>query len=394
MLARRVRNGNADPAAEGVRMPRDFDHRREALVGSMYDAVLDASLWSVVLEGIADLTDSAAALIHGYSVDRKMYTFHDLGRIDPDCKRRHELYHIANPWMRSSRFTAGYVVRSDELIPLAQLKRTGFYDDVLRPQNIAHGTIVNLISRPEFKVSINVERSEAKGPFSATDIAVLNSLLPHLRRACELRLRLLDYQAAAQNERDALDALSTGIVTFDAGHRVLFANKVARAQAEELSLRLDAGTDVSGPPAVTKAFRALIGDAVRGGAGGSARLRRGDGSDIGVTVAPVRGRALDHTSHHASARPAVIALMVDASRTRDAAVALLAARHGLTPAELRVAVALAQANGMAAAAAMLGISLNTLKSHTKRIYGKIGIRGHAELVQSVGQIARTLGPSM
>jgi DNA-binding CsgD family transcriptional regulator len=49
---------------------------------------------------------------------------------------------------------------------------------------------------------------------------------------------------------------------------------------------------------------------------------------------------------------------------------------------------------MAAAAAMLGISLNTLKSHTKRIYGKIGIRGHAELVQSVGQIARTLGPSM
>jgi DNA-binding CsgD family transcriptional regulator len=57
-------------------------------------------------------------------------------------------------------------------------------------------------------------------------------------------------------------------------------------------------------------------------------------------------------------------------------------------------VALAQANGMTAAAAMLGISLNTLKSHTKRIYGKIGIRGHAELVQSVGQIARTLGPSM
>ena len=244
-------------------MPRGFEQRREALVGLMYDAVLDASLWSAVLEGIADLTDSAAALIHGYSVDRKMYTFHDLGRIDPDCKRRHELYHVANPWMRASRFTAGHVVRSDDLIPLAQLKRTAFYDDVLRPQNIAHGTIVNAISRPEFKVSINVERSEAKGPFGERDVAVLNSLLPHLRRASELRLRLLDYQAAAQNERDALDALSTGIITFDAGHRVLFANSVARAQAEELSLRLDTGADVSGTPAVTKVLRALVGDAVR-----------------------------------------------------------------------------------------------------------------------------------
>jgi DNA-binding CsgD family transcriptional regulator len=394
MLARRFRNGNADPAAEGVTMPGGFEHRQEALVGLMYDAVLDASLWSPVLEGLADLTDSAAALIHGYSVDRKMYTFHDLGRIDPDCKRRHELYHVANPWMRASRFTAGYVVRSDDLIPLAQLKRSAFYDDVLRPQNIAHGTIVNVISRPEFKVSINVERSEAKGPFSAPDIAVLNLLLPHLRRACELRLRLLDYQAAAQNERDALDALSTGIITFDAGHRVLFANTVARAQAEDLSLRLDAGCDVSGPPAVTKAFRALVGDAVRGGAGGTIRLPRGDGGDIGMTVAPVRGRAFQHPSHHASARPVAIALLVDVSRTRDAASAILAARHGLTAAELRVATALAQVNGMTAAAAMLGVSPNTLKSHTKRIYAKIGIRGHAELVQSICRIARTLGPSM
>jgi DNA-binding CsgD family transcriptional regulator len=394
MLAHRFRIGDRDPAAEGVTMPTGFEHRREALVGLMYDAVLDASLWSAVLEGVADLTDSAAALIHGYSVDRKMYTFHNLGRIDPDCKRRHELYHVANPWMRSSRFTAGYVVRSDDLIPLAQLKRTAFYDDVLRPQNIAHGTIVNVISRPDFKVSINVERSEAKGPFNERDIAVLNALLPHLRRACELRLRLLDYQAAAQAERDALDALSTGIITFDAGHRVLFANTVARAHAEELSLRLDTGTDVSGPPAVTNALRALVGDAARGGAGGTTRLSRGDGGDIGMTVAPIRGRALDHPSHHAAARPVAIALLVDVSRTRDAASALLAARHGLTAAELRVATALAQANGMTAAAAILGISPNTLKSHTKRIYAKIGIRGHAELVQSIARIARTLGPSV
>ena len=124
-------------------MPMGYERKREALVGTMYDAVLDESLWSTVLEGIADLTDSAAALIHGYSVDREIYTFHELGRIDPDCKRRHELYHVVNPWMRASRFSAGHVVHSDDLIRLAQLKRTAFYDDVLRPQNIAHATIVN-----------------------------------------------------------------------------------------------------------------------------------------------------------------------------------------------------------------------------------------------------------
>jgi DNA-binding CsgD family transcriptional regulator len=69
---------------------------------------------------------------------------------------------------------------------------------------------------------------------------------------------------------------------------------------------------------------------------------------------------------------------------------LLAARHDLTAAELRVATELGRTNGMAAAAATLGISPNTLKSHTKRIYAKIGIRGHAELVQSIAQISRSL----
>ena len=375
-------------------MLADFEQRRDALVGLIYDAVLDGSLWGAALEGIADITHSAAALIHGYSVDRKLYTFHDLARIDPECKRRHELYHVTNPWMRSGRFPAGRVVHSDDLIELPELKRTAFYDDVLRPQNLAHGAIVNVVSRPEFRVSLNVERSETSGPFSERDTAILSSLLPHLRRACELRLRMLDYCEAAQAERDALDALSTGIITFDAGQRVLFANSAARARCDELSLRVHAGSDLSGPPGIVNDVRALLADAVRSGAAGTNRLSQPNGRDIGITVTPVRGRAFDHPSHHKTASPAAIALLVDISRNGEAASALLAARHGLTAAELRVATALTQTGGMRTAAAMLGISPNTLKSHTKRIYAKIGVRGHAELVQSIAQVARMLDPAM
>lgn len=375
-------------------MPTDFEQRREAVVGLIYDAVLDASLWSSALEGIADITHSAAALIHGYSVDRNLYTFHNLGRIDPECKRRHELYHVTNPWMRSSRFPAGQMVHSDDLIELSRLKRTAFYDDVLRPQNLAHGLIVNVVSRPELRVSLNVERSEASGPFSERDAAILSSLLPHLRRACELRLLLHDYREAAQAERDALDALSTGIVTFDACQRVLFANSAARSRAEEMSLRLDAGSSPSGPPVVANEILALLAGALRGGAAGTRRLLCPNGSVIGITVTPVRGHAFAHPSHHKTASPAAIALLVDISGSRDAGTALLATRHGLTAAEMRAANVLAQTSGMDAAAAMLGISRNTIKSHAKRIYAKIGVRSHAELVQAIAQISQTLDPRM
>ncbi|WP_441235706.1 helix-turn-helix transcriptional regulator [Bradyrhizobium sp. 930_D9_N1_4] len=375
-------------------MPTDLEPRRDALVGLIYDAVLDGSLWSAALEGIADITHSSAALIHGYRVDRELYTFHDLGRIDPECKRRHELYHVMNPWMRSSRYPAGQMVHSDDLIELSQLKRTAFYDDVLRPQNLAHGLIVNVVSRPEFRVSLNIERSEKRGPFGERDTAILGSLLPHLRRASELRLHMLDYSEAARVERDALDALSTGIITFDSGQRVLFANAAARTRGEELSLRVNAGSALSGPLGVVNGIRALLANALRGGAGGTCRLPQPNGGKTGITVTSVRGRAFDHPSHHRTASPAAIALLVDISSHGEAANALLAARHGLTAAELRVVTMLTRSDGMRTAAARLGISSNTLKSHTKRIYAKIGVRGHAELLQSIAQLAQTLDTPM
>jgi len=214
-----------------------------------------------------------------------------------------------------------------------------------------------------------IERSEAKGPLGERDIAALNSLLPHLRRACQLRLRMHDYQAAAQAERDALDALSTGIVTFDSAHRVLVANAAARAQAENLPLRFAAGTEMSGPPVVIKAFRKLIDDAVRGGAGGTTCLSRADGGNVGVTVAPVRSGALDHLSHYPAGRPAAMALLVDVSRSHEAASALLAARHDLTAAELRVATELGRTNGMAAAAATTSASSTTKGQRRRRLGG-------------------------
>jgi DNA-binding CsgD family transcriptional regulator len=150
---------------------------------------------------------------------------------------------------------------------------------------------------------------------------------------------------------------------------------------------------LSGPPEIANGVRALLADAVRGGAPGSNRVSGPNGRDVGITVTPVQGRAFDHASHHKTASPAAIVLLVDISRNNEAASALLAARHGLTAAELRVATALTQTSNMRTAAVLLGISPNTLKSHTKRIYAKIGVRGHAELVQSIARVAQTLDPS-
>lgn len=366
-----------------------LEERREALVDLIYDAVLDAPLWSRVLESIADLTGSTGGLIHGYCADRSVYTFHDLGRIDPDCKRRHELYHVDNPWRRSAVYPAGHLLRSDDFVALRTLKRSAFYSDVLAPQDIAHSLTAILAERPDFQVSINIERSEVKGPYGDEEIAVLRWLLPHLKRASEMRLRMHDYRAAAQAGRDTLDLLTFGMIALDQGGCVLVANETAEAIGRRGNWRFVRGEQpISGSPAATRELRRLVRDALQGGAGG--RLWLESDRALSMQVSPARARARRQLSDAARSQVAVLVILADAGSALDGAAPVLAERHDLTPAEMRVAGALSRGESLNATAAELGIGLNTLKTHAKRVYAKTGVRSQAELIRAM--IALTPAP--
>lgn len=58
-------------------------------------------------------------------------------------------------------------------------------------------------------------------------------------------------------------------------------------------------------------------------------------------------------------------------------------RHGLTRAEARVAVRLAEGLSVADIARALHVSVETVRTHLKRAYGKLGVRRQAELVRAV-----------
>jgi DNA-binding CsgD family transcriptional regulator len=55
--------------------------------------------------------------------------------------------------------------------------------------------------------------------------------------------------------------------------------------------------------------------------------------------------------------------------------------YGLTPAELRILMAIAVGNGPQEAANILGISLSTVKSHLQHIFNKTGTNRQADLMQ-------------
>jgi DNA-binding CsgD family transcriptional regulator len=65
---------------------------------------------------------------------------------------------------------------------------------------------------------------------------------------------------------------------------------------------------------------------------------------------------------------------------------LLAEAYGLTPTEVQVALRLGR-ESLSIAATALGITMNTLKTHARRVYAKTGARGQADLTRLLASLA-------
>jgi DNA-binding CsgD family transcriptional regulator len=61
--------------------------------------------------------------------------------------------------------------------------------------------------------------------------------------------------------------------------------------------------------------------------------------------------------------------------------------YRLTPAETHVAQMLAAGFGTVGTSRHLAVSENTVKTHAKRIYEKMGLKGQGELAQLFGRLA-------
>jgi DNA-binding CsgD family transcriptional regulator len=102
-----------------------------------------------------------------------------------------------------------------------------------------------------------------------------------------------------------------------------------------------------------------------------------------ITVAPLYARGLPVFT----TGPAVLVTLAD-TRPDDALLsAQLTESFALTQAEIRVALALLNGASPRHAAAMFGVSLNTVRSQMASIFGKTGTAGQAELSRLMLRLA-------
>ncbi len=210
-------------------MAARFD-RAEKLLDQIYDAASDNDLWSAVLTEIADLTRSQGGMLFGQSLGAQKVYFDFNGRLSEECNRVYQERHMRNDWsMRMEHRSVGELVFSDDIIDLASLRKTAFFDEVLRPQDLAHNAMMALAAKDDFRAAFNICRSPKVGAFGPEEREILEWLQPHLRRSVSLGFRFETYQALSKVGFDVVDRMSDGVIVFDRAGRIVYSNPAAGA---------------------------------------------------------------------------------------------------------------------------------------------------------------------
>jgi DNA-binding CsgD family transcriptional regulator len=113
--------------------------------------------------------------------------------------------------------------------------------------------------------------------------------------------------------------------------------------------------------------------------------RRGPGSPYAMSVIPV-SRSADRAVLPDGA--GALVFIHDLEAPNPLPLERLAWLYRLTPAEMRICEALFRVGSVDAAAADLGLSRNTVRSHLKSIYSKFGITTQSQLMQRLANSIR------
>ena len=275
-------------------------------------------------------------------------------------------------------------------MPDAEFLRSEFYCDFGRRYGLRYvvGTVVQLGEAGAMPIGLH--RPEGMERFGAGEKRLLEAVLPHLRRALQLRHRLDGAAAAAAPPGTAaLDALSMGVLVVDAELRVLVANAAAEAMTAGpgAALRLRRATVGTGGGAAAtiaeaghRADRAALGELVRavalgGHSGGALRLRDAASTPALATLVMPLPRRLSETPGAGMGRTAdraLILLREIAAAPAAPRIELLRGLFGLTRAEAEVARALSGGATKRAVAEARGLREATVRTQVRAVLDKTG----------------------
>jgi DNA-binding CsgD family transcriptional regulator len=378
-------------------MTMDRAGQLSSLIGEIYDAALDPSLWSDVLGKAGRFVGGPVAAIFAKSPTALTGTvYYHSGDRDPSYRQLYfDKYIKFDPTTTAQYFSdVEQPMAVADIMPYQEFLETRFYKEWVQPQGMVDAVTAVLDKSVTSAALFAVFRYQSDGIVDDETRRRMRLIVPHIRRAVLIG-RLIDLRAAdAMSLADTLDGLSAGMCAVDADGRIVHANAACH-------VILDAGDilsairgrivarDAKVDQTLRESFAAAgSGDAAIGTRGIALSLRAKDGSHYVAHVLPLTSgaRRLAGIAYSATAALFICKVATEAL----AAPEVIARAYDLTPSELRVLLAIVDVGGVPESALALGIAESTVKTHLGRLFLKTGTRRQADLVKIVAGFASPL----
>jgi DNA-binding CsgD family transcriptional regulator len=366
-----------------------------ALIGDIYDAVLDPEQRIDVIEKIASFTGGhSGGLLSKHSLGYSEHLYCYIGADPESLQAYSESYPKLDPTAATHSFGVAQVVSATDVVPYDEFRRGRFYREWARPHgwvDVASAVVEKSATSCTF---LSVVRHEASGAVDDEMRRRMALVVPHVRRAYLIGKTINLGQAEAACFSDILDGLSAGMILVDGIGRVVHANAAGNAILGAADfLRTVHGRLVAGDARTNAAFREILaaadaGDAAVGLRGIALPLTAHDGERYVAHVLPLTSGVRRQAG---VAFNAVAALFIrKAALAASAAPDVIGRMYKLTPAELRVLLAIVDVGGVPEVAAALGVASTTIKTHLNRLFEKTGVCRQADLVKLVAGFSTPL----
>lgn len=300
-----------------------------------------------------------------------------------------DYYAAVNPWLRNlKKRPVGLATPAEFMLGRAEFLKTEFYADYMRPQSLLSGVGVTIHQDNDRFIAVSVIYPERTARNQPANVALLQRLAPHFRRALQVNHRLASTNITGAASEAALDCLAIGFIMVDAVGRVVFQNKAA---TEILAGNDGVGLDRTGAVIIhataenawlrqAVAQANLVLDGVGGRAGPALKLGRPSGKPpYSILVTPLRPG--DGAPGSAGCRAAI--LISDADHSRLPPATALVGLFGVTNAEARLLRLLVAGYSITHASKALGISPFTARTQVKNMFVKMNCARQSDLIRAV-----------
>lgn len=356
----------------------DADAVSGAIAG-FYQAAYDHAVWPETIEHLCRLFDGSKACIcrHGPNLtpDDVVTT-----PADPVYAKRFIDEHAYQPNPLLEAYEAapvGVVYNDHDLVGTERLRRSRFWNEWMAPQDMYGGLAGKVMRAGASTWFVDVQRGRHQDGFDGADAELLQTLLPHLRRAAEIGWRFRTNSMLAS----AFAHLTHGVVMVDGNQQIVSLNAAADAVFTRGDLVCRMGRLASRDTATTRALHQLIADVCRHsdgipGTGGDLLIRcpHTDLPQLSLSVAPLKGEAA-----HGDSLAVVFIRELDGDR-RDDMVPRLQSLFGFTRKEAEIGAALTTGRSLKEAAARGQIGITTARTHLAAMLRKTHTTGQVQLV--------------